>query len=599
MTKISVTGSKKDLDNVIDRLYTLEALDIENYEGELDTGNPFDEAENVSELLVDIRSVLSKLPAVDSSKDKNLNIEQLQENIRQISKSIEEIEDDKSEIGREISSLKDQKKFYRKLEGTDLDYSDLKGLESLSVFIGKLKQEQFERSVPSDLYEIYEGKDASVVFYKSDTEGFEQALRNSKIEEYNLVDTEFEGSVESILSRIIDKRERLKRKNEQKDEELKDISNEWRSTLESVEGFLAERIEKAEAPMQFATTENAFIAEGWIPSERYREVEEELAEAVEGRIHVQREEGGEPPVKHNNNRAVKPFEDLVDLVSVPKYNELDPSFALLLTFPLFFGFMIGDAGYGITSLMVFIAGMKMFPAAADVFKSLMWCSVATVFFGLIYGDAFGYIIFGESSVLTQVTGMEIFSQIPVIYHRVDYLDEVFTMALAIGVIHVNFGILLGMYNEYVRHDFKEAVLAKGSWIILEAGALAWYLAGSTVGAPIMLLAAVMLYLGEGIEGVVEIPSLLSNIISYLRIFGVSVAAISLATVVNAIAAPLFQTGTAVGTALGIIMLTFGHVFNTFIKIMEGAIQGIRLHYVEMFGWFYEGGGKKYAPFGAN
>jgi len=390
----------------------------------------------------------------------------------------------------------------------------------------------------------------------------------------------------------------LKAQKKDKKEELKEIASDWKGSLESIERFLSEKVEKSEAPIRFATTESAFIAKGWIPSERYNEVEEKIADVAEGRIHIQKEEGEEPPIKHENNRAVQPFESLTDLVSVPRYNELDPSFMLLLTFPLFFGFMIGDAGYGLTTLAVFYGGMKLFPKAADIFKSLMYASIATIIFGLAFGDAFGFIIFGNESALTQLTGIGLFSQIPILFHRANHLGQVFEISILIGLVHVNLGYLLGFYNEYVNHGIKEAFLEKGSWWVLQAGFALWYFVGMTAGLPVVALSLALLYLGEGVEGIVEIPALLSNILSYLRIFGVSVAAISLAGVVNSMANPLFQSGSALGITLGVVLLVFGHTFNTFVKIMEGFLQGIRLHYVEQFGKFYEGGGKKYAPFGA-
>jgi len=241
--------------------------------------------------------------------------------------------------------------------------------------------------------------------------------------------------------------------------------------------------------------------------------------------------------------------------------------------------------------------MKMFPGARDLFKGLMLASIATLGFGLAFGDAFGYIIFGESSVLAAVTGMEIFTQIPILFHRSHHWSTVFYSAAAIGVVHVNAGYVLGFYNELRNHGIVAALLEKGSWFLLQIAAVAWYLQGTAVGAPLMALAVIALFRGEGVEGVVEIPSLLSNILSYLRIFGVAVAAFSLAQVVNSMANPLYQMGTWYGLVGGTLVLMVGHIFNTFIKIMEGFLQGIRLHYVEMFGKFYEGGGRAYRPFG--
>jgi len=107
----------------------------------------------------------------------------------------------------------------------------------------------------------------------------------------------------------------------------------------------------------------------------------------------------------------------------------------------------------------------------------------------------------------------------------------------------------------------------------------------------------MLYKGEGIEGIVEIPSLISNILSYLRLFGVCIAAYTLAGTVNQMANPMLASGSLMGIAGGVLIMIVGHTLLTFIKIMEGFLQGIRLHYVEQFGWFYSGGGRKYSPFG--
>jgi len=601
MTKISVTGSRKDLGAVIEELHELEALDIEEYEGEeLERGDPFEDAEDISELLVDVRSLISKLPEADKTVERSLSLEEVQEKIPSISDKVEEIEDEVGDLESEITSLNDRKKFFRKLEGTGLDYESLQGSDTLSVFIGKLDAETFRADAPNDCFEIYNGKNSDVIFYYTEyKDEFEQAINNARIEEYSVVKTELRGKVESVLEQLDSRKKQLRTQKERKKEELGEIASDWRGSLESTERFLSEKVEKSEAPIRFATTENAFIAKGWIPAERYSKVEERIAEVTEGRIHIQREEGDEPPVKHENNRAVQPFESLTDLVSVPRYNELDPSFMLLLTFPLFFGFMIGDFGYGLTTLAVFYGGMKLFPKAADIFKSLMYASVATMIFGLIFGDAFGFIIFGHDSALTAVTGIELFSQIPILYHRVHHLGQVFQISVLIGLVHVNLGYLLGFYNEYVKHGFTEAFLEKGSWWVLQAGLALWYFIGMTAGLPVVALSLALLYMGEGIEGIVEIPALLSNVLSYLRIFGVAVAAISLAGVVNAMANPLFQSGSALGIVIGVVILVFGHIFNTFIKIMEGFLQGIRLHYVEQFGKFYEGGGKKYAPFGAN
>ena len=604
MTKISVTGPKTQLEDTVDTLHDLGVMDIDSYEGELETGEPMDGSESVSELLVDIRSLISKLDPVGSEE---LTISEARDAVDEISGEIKKLESQKEELTRSLDNLVQKKEFYEKLKGLEVDFERIKDTESLDFKILDFDSDRFAREANTNRYEVYSGENTSVLVYSiSDSDAIEEALRavNADVQEYS---NGFSGtpsrSLEQIKAEISSKQSEL----EKIEEQMEAISSEWGPRLNYVEEYLTEKIEKSEAPLNFATTDKTFIAEGWIPTDKESKIRDALNSATENRIHIQTEEGENPPVKYDNNRAVSSFESLTDLMARPQYGEIDPSFLILLTFPLFFGFMIGDAGYGITSALVFYGGMKMFPQASKIFKSLLWCSAFTFIFGLIFGDAFGYIIFGEGNALTAATGLQVFESIPLLYHRTHHLNEIFMLSALIGVLHVNLGILVGAYNEYISHGLMEAVFAKGSWILLELAALTGYLVSNTYGTTPGIISGlgiaapslIMLYKGEGVEGVVEIPSLISNILSYLRLFGVTVAAISLAKVVNAVAAPAFATGTAWSIVAGVAILMFGHTFNTFIKIMEGFLQGIRLHYVEHFGWFYHGGGRKYSPFGGD
>ncbi len=599
MTKISVTGPKHLLQSVIDTLYDLNLLHIEDYEGELETGESFEEGEELSQMLVDVRALLSKLPEVEEAEEKEFYLNELQDSLEDVRDQLERVEDREDEIGVRISQINEDIDTLEKFAGIELEYQELEASETLDVYAGEFDIEAFEQEVDTDRYQVFPAESATVLFYHTEkSDEIQSALREIGAREIELVDVEYSGEVEDIIERLESEKESLEAEKEEVRQERQEIAREWRSRLEQAEEFLTEKVEKAQAPLSFATTDSTFIAQGWIPTRRYEEVEEELIDVTDGKIHVQREEGEEPPVKHENSRLVQPFESLTDLIAMPRYNELDPSFVIFLTFPAMFGFMIGDAGYGLTTLLVFYAGYRMFPEIKNIFKSLMYASVATIIFGLAFGDAFGYVIFGSHSELAHVTGIHLFEQIPILFHRAEHLGAVFEVAALFGILHVNLGYLLGFYNEYVVHGLREAFLEKGSWLVLELGAALWYFFGATAGVPVLVLSIVLLYVGEGIEGVVEIPSLLSNVLSYLRIFGVAVAAVALAGVVNAMAAPLFQMGGLAGFALGFTVLLVGHTFNTFIKIMEGFLQGIRLHYVELFTKFFEGGGVRYSPFGS-
>ncbi|MFB6116601.1 MAG: V-type ATP synthase subunit I [Candidatus Nanosalina sp.] len=598
MTKISVTGPKSQLKTVINTLYELQLMDLEEYNGEnLETGEPFEEAEELSKTLVNLRSLLSKLPEQEESSADDKSLEEIQDESEKLEEKVEELSQEIKALSRDKKETTEIIKDLKRLKGIELNFEDLSGTETLKTKLGKIDVEKVAEETDFTGYEVFEGQGATAVVYQED-EDFENTLNSCTRREFSLPDIDYEGSIGGMIEEKKREKKDIERRIQEKEDEVDELSAKWRSSLESAEEFLTEKVEKAEAPLKFATTRKAFIAEGWIPTERLEEIEEVLCNATEGNIHIEEEEGENPPVKHDNPGFVQPFESLTDLMSVPKYNEIDPSFVILLTFPALFGFMIGDAGYGVSSFLVFLAGYRLVPKARDIFKSLMWASFFTILFGLAFGDAFGYVIFGKHSALAHATGIHLFKEIPILFHRAEHLSAVLPVAAAFGVFHVNLAYLLGFYNEYSNHGFVEAFLEKGSWVMLEISALAFYLYGAVAGAPLAMISIALLYKGEGIEGIVEIPSLLSNILSYLRIFGVAVAAVALAKVVNGLAAPMFEAGTTAGLIAGTAILILGHTFNTFIKILEGFLQGIRLHYVEMFGKFYEGGGKKYAPFGA-
>ncbi len=601
MSKVSVTGPKKHMREVIEELHEAGVMDINDYEGELETGNPFEEGDQLSETLVEIRSILSKLPERESDIESSIPLENLEKKVKNVSKSLEELRDKKERLKSDKENLEDKAEFFRKLQGVELDYEDLDGTETIGAVVTDVSRSKFESELNGESVEFYEGSELNAVVYdRRDTEEVEAAIRRSNSDIISVPQVDYSGSIEEVTSRLESDVRELEEEKKNVESDIQNLADNKYVKLKNTEEFLTEKVEKAEAPLKFATTDHAFIIKGWVPTEKFGDINNRLDSITEGKIHIQEEESDEePPVKQKNNGLVAPFESLTNLVSRPQYNELDPSIVLMLTFPLFFGFMIGDAGYGITSLAVFYGGYKMFPGAKNIFKSLMYASVATIIFGLAFGDAFGYIIFGKHSILAHDYGMHFFKQIPVLFHRAEHLGQVFYLSALIGAVHVNLGFLIGAYNEYIRHGVLEAVLEKFSWILLQAAVLVGVLVNVPAGTALGILAFGMLLKGEGVEGIVEIPSLISSILSYFRIFGVSVAAVVLAQVVNSIAKPLLVSGSAVGLVAGVALLMAGHVFNTFIKIMEGFLQGIRLHYVEMFDTFYKGGGRKYNPFGGD
>jgi V/A-type H+/Na+-transporting ATPase subunit I len=127
------------------------------------------------------------------------------------------------------------------------------------------------------------------------------------------------------------------------------------------------------------------------------------------------------------------------------------------------------------------------------------------------------------------------------------------------------------------------VLAK----VLPAGVMTPAIAGMIVG--IVLLGASLGWLGI-LMGPIEFIGLVGNVLSYLRIAAIGLASVYLAKVANDVA------GIAGNLIVGIILAVLIHSLNLVLGAFSPTIHSLRLHYVEFFRKFYEGGGRPYRPY---
>jgi V/A-type H+-transporting ATPase subunit I len=174
----------------------------------------------------------------------------------------------------------------------------------------------------------------------------------------------------------------------------------------------------------------------------------------------------------------------------------------------------------------------------------------------------------------------------------------------------------------------KAVMANFGWLLVMWGILMiiWsiiqmpYMPDFTTLPPVVMIlnmtaivGAVMLVVGvlfiardSGLE-LVELPTIISHVLSYTRIVAVGLSSVAIAMVVNYIAIgmlidPQLENITLVGVLfiiMGVAVFLVGHTLNTALGVIGGGLHSIRLHYVEYFTKFYKGGGKKYNPFGFN
>lgn len=154
-----------------------------------------------------------------------------------------------------------------------------------------------------------------------------------------------------------------------------------------------------------------FALRGWVPSSDSRKVADGLTKQFGDDIMIEMREADEHhdvnvPVKLDNPGWIKPFEGLLSLFAPPRYGNFDPSWTLAVFFPLFFGIVVGDIGFGLMFALLALwmrrRGSKgkdlglgplgitiRAPALKPIAAVILWCAGWSMVFGFVYGEFFG------------------------------------------------------------------------------------------------------------------------------------------------------------------------------------------------------------------
>ena len=107
---------------------------------------------------------------------------------------------------------------------------------------------------------------------------------------------------------------------------------------------------------------------------------------------------------------------------------------------------------------------------------------------------------------------------------------------------------------------------------------------------------IVMKLLKGVLSLYDSVSFFSDILSYSRILALGLATSALAFAINLIATIAKDMIPVVGTAVMVVILIVGHVFNVGINVLGAFIHSARLQFVEFFGKFITASGRPFAPF---
>jgi V/A-type H+-transporting ATPase subunit I len=347
------------------------------------------------------------------------------------------------------------------------------------------------------------------------------------------------------------------------------------------------------------------LMEGWIPSEKEDDVEQALNEAGVYFEKTDPNPDEKNPILLKNNAYGKLFEPIGSLFSLPSYSELDltPLFAPFFT--LFFGFCLGDAGYGLIILVgITLFGHKLGEQNRGIVRLAQILGLATVLFGTLTGTLFGVDLGAENSTLLPQNIRELFLG----------ADELFYLSLAIGWVQILFGMGVKMVNQYKQFGWLYTLSTFG-WIILTIGLTLLGLGSYKIIEPVVFdawicyagialilafndpKANVFVRLGKGIWELYGISGLFGDLLSYIRLFALGLSSSILGLVVNDIGLGFIDINPIAGPILFVLFMVIGHGLNLFIAGLGAFVHPMRLTFVEFYkNAGFAGGGMKYEPF---
>jgi V/A-type H+/Na+-transporting ATPase subunit I len=552
--------------------------------------------------------------------------------ILKLNSALEALKEEKRILHREISRIK----IFGDFDLEDLAFIELHAQKKVQYFF---KRESDDVIAVNNKEVIYIGSAHGLDYYCS--------INDTMTSYEGLIEMRIDKPVGMLQKRLEEVEEEISFA----DKELRTLAS-YNDLLHKalVNKFNVHNLDSSQAYAESTLDDNVFFVEGWVATCNIKKLDKLLLEMNIYGENIAIEAEDKVPTHLLNEGVTRVGEDLVSIYDTPSIHDKDPSPWVLWGFVVFFAMIIGDGGYGLIFLAFSLFLKFKLKNATGLGKRMVtlfiMLSIACTTWGVLTNSFFGMQI-GSESIIRKASVLNYVVEKKAEYHigKADktylswikkypflaeesnahaFLSKAVTMpkgkmkytlledigkdimlelALAIGVIHITLSMLRGIRKNW----------AGAGWILFMAGGYLYFpsmlkatsflqylfaldpIECSQAGLEFLgcggALAVILSLIQNKASGSMEITNTITvfaDVLSYLRLYALSLAGTMMSSTFNDIAG-------SVSITAGVVILFIGHSVNIILSIIGGVIHGLRLYFIEWYHYSFEGGGKPHKP----
>ncbi|MCI4346911.1 MAG: hypothetical protein L3K07_09210, partial [Thermoplasmata archaeon] len=343
---------------------------------------------------------------------------------------------------------------------------------------------------------------------------------------------ELTGPISQELPRLEARRTEIDRRLADLRTSLSKLSESCYARVAAIEEALTIENRKFESYSRMGGGRAVFAVEGWVPERALAALEKNVATVAGDRAQIYRiPTQEEAPTLIENPPGVRRFEFFIRFYAIPKSNEFDPTWIFAIAFPIFFGFMLGDWGYGLVILLVslwmiagfpgggrlpkFITSLPKLIMGPQAMRTLAWTllpgCVFAIMLGVLFNEFFGFHLPYTAFVQPD--------------HSV---GKLLVIAGYIGLVMVVVGFALGALLAYYQHHPKLVLLRIGGILfaigvafagltVIRAGGINGHSPTLLAFVGVSLVGLACMFAAEGGRALLGLIEVVSHILSYTRL----------------------------------------------------------------------------------